>query len=492
MENFIVVDCALAFYEVLGRPSLRELKAITSVYHLAEKFPNPGGITSMKGEQKEVRECYNTSLCTSVKPQEPMAMVAQDGTNPQELNPRVTKELGSELVDELEEIVVMEEPLRKLKVRKNLQDDTKEKLVKFLKDNLDVFAWSHEDMILMNPADKEYNSFIMDKGLYCYKVMPFGLKNAVATYQRLVKGEYQARGPKMAAYLKRVKGYLEQLGGYSIEKIPRERNTHVDALTKLASTKDGDILESVPVEYLSRPSIIETEIREARRLVYKVARYTLVDEVLYKRGFSVLLLRCVDEEEAMKVLYEIHEGECGNHASGPSTAKKAKRQGYYWPSMEKDASDFVRKCDKCQRHANYSQKPPNELTSLTSPWPFAIWRIDLIGAFPAGRGGAKYAVVVVDYFIKWVEVEPLIKITAKQITTFVNKSIVCSYGVPYQIISDNNTQFEGETFEEYCKEKGIRRSFSAVVHPHTNGQVEAINKVLKKNLKTKLENLKGT
>ncbi|XP_062094025.1 uncharacterized protein LOC133800064 [Humulus lupulus] len=203
----------------------------------------------------------------------------------------------------------------------------------------------------------------------------------------------------MVAYLKRVKGYLEQLEWYSIEQIPRERNIHADALAKLASTKDGDILESILVEYLSKPSIIEVEVHmintkkgswvdpimsalkdgalptekgEARRLVYKAARYTLVDGVLYKRGFSMPLLRCVDEEEAMEVLYEIHEDECGNHASGPSTARKATRQGYYWPSMEKDASDFTRKCDKCQRHTNYSRKPLNELTSLTIPWPFAI------------------------------------------------------------------------------------------------------------------------
>ncbi|XP_062085562.1 uncharacterized protein LOC133791657 [Humulus lupulus] len=164
----------------------------------------------------------------------------------------------------------------------------------------------------------------------------------------------------MAADLERVKGNLGKSEGYSIEKIPREGNTHVNALRKLASTKDGDTLESVPVEYLSRPSIIESDVhmigipkeswadltinylkdgalptdrREARRLVYKAARNTLVDGVLYKRWFSVPLLRCVDEEEVMKVLYEIHEGECGSHASGPSTTRKAMRQGYYWPSM---------------------------------------------------------------------------------------------------------------------------------------------------------------
>ncbi|XP_062085589.1 uncharacterized protein LOC133791687 [Humulus lupulus] len=328
--------------------------------------------------------------------------------------------------------------------------------------------------------------------MYCVIRFGFEASNNKEKYEALlaglrlarelkVKGEYQARGPKMAAYLTRVKGYLGQLEGYIIEKIPRERNTHVNALAKLATTKDGDTLKSVPVEYLSKPSITDVEVhmintpkeswvdpimkylkdgtlpidkREAQWLAYKAARYTLVDRVLYKREFSIPLLRCVDEEEAMKVLYEIHEGECSNHTSGTSTSKKAMRQGYYWPSMEKDASNFARNCDKC-------------------------------------RGGAKYVVVAVDYFTKWVEVKPLVKIMAKQITTIVKKSIVCRYGVPYKIIFDNITQFEGETFEEYYKEKRIRRSFSTVVHPQANGKVEAINKVLKKNIKTKLEKLKG-
>ena len=82
--------------------------------------------------------------------------------------------------------------------------------------------------------------------------------------------------------------------------------------------------------------------------------------------------------------------------------------------MEKDASDFMRRCDKCQQHANYPRQSPNELVSMTSPWPFAVWGIDLIGALPTRRGGPKYTVVAVDYFTKWVEAEPLVNITASR------------------------------------------------------------------------------
>ena len=52
---------------------------------------------------------------------------------------------------------------------------------------------------------------------------------------------------------------------------------------------------------------------------------------------------------------------------------------------------------------------------MVSPWPFAVWGIDIIGALPVGKGGVKYVVVAVDYFTKWAEAEPLATITAKKI-----------------------------------------------------------------------------
>ncbi|KAM2809023.1 hypothetical protein PS2_043825 [Malus domestica] len=51
-------------------------------------------------------------------------------------------------------------------------------------------AYSGYNQILMNPSDQEHTSFTTDKGLYCYKVMPFGLKNAGVTYQRLVNSMF--------------------------------------------------------------------------------------------------------------------------------------------------------------------------------------------------------------------------------------------------------------------------------------------------------------
>ena len=59
MVDFLVIDQLLTFNAVLGRPSLRELKAITSIYYILMKFRTPNGIGKVRGNQKEAKRCYN-------------------------------------------------------------------------------------------------------------------------------------------------------------------------------------------------------------------------------------------------------------------------------------------------------------------------------------------------------------------------------------------------------------------------------------------------
>ena len=126
---------------------------------------------------------------------------------------------------------------------------------------------------------------------------------------------------------------------------------------------------------------------------------------------------------------------------------------------------------------------------MTSPWPFAIWGIDLIGELPKSKGGVKYAVVAVDYFTNWAEAAPLATITTKKIKDFVFNSIVCRFGIPYKLISDNGKQFDSKELRGLCDDLGIKKDF-APVHPQSNGQTEAVNKIIKHTLKTKLEDSK--
>ncbi|CAA2976678.1 Hypothetical predicted protein, partial [Olea europaea subsp. europaea] len=102
------------------------------------------------------------------------------------------------------------------------------------------------------------------------------------------------------------------------------------------------------------------------------------DDVLYKRGFVSLLLRCVGGEETMYILREIHEGVCDNHSEGIALTHKVLRQGYFWPTLKKDSCQFVQKCDKYQRFSNIQRQPSQSLFVVTNLWPFAKWDIDFI------------------------------------------------------------------------------------------------------------------
>ena len=82
-------------------------------------------------------------------------------------------------------------------------------------------------------------------------------------------------------------------------------------------------------------------------------------------------LKCVDEDEAKYILEEIHEGICKDHASPRSLVSKVIRIGYFWPIMQVDAVELVKKCDKCQGFGNVQRLPVERLTTIASLWPFA-------------------------------------------------------------------------------------------------------------------------
>ena len=110
---------------------------------------------------------------------------------------------------------------------------------------------------------------------------------------------------------------------------------------------------------------------EAHKLRIKSAKYILMDEVLYKRGFSQPYLRCLAPDEASYVLREVHEGACSNHSGTRSLVHKVVRAGYYWPTVQADAKAYVKVCDQCQRFSNVLKQPLEYLTPMIASWPFA-------------------------------------------------------------------------------------------------------------------------
>ena len=88
-------------------------------------------------------------------------------------------------------------------------------------------------------------------------------------------------------------------------------------------------------------------------------------------------------------------------------------------------------------HGDLIHVPPSELHALTSPWPFSVWGIDIIGKIsPKSSSGHEFILVAIDYFTKWVEATSYAKLNATKVAAFIRSHIICRYGVPHELISD--------------------------------------------------------
>ena len=158
--------------------------------------------------------------------------------------------------------------------------------------------------------------------------------------------------------------------------------------------------------------------------------------------------------------------------------------------MQREAQEYVKKCDQCQRFAPNIHQPGGILNPLSSPLPFAQWGLDIVGSFPKAVGNKKYLLVGTYYFTKWVEAEPLANIRDVDAKRFIWKNIVTQFGVPHVLILNNDLQFDSKMFRRYYSELGITNRYSTPTYPQGNGQAEAVNKVIVNELKKRLDDAK--
>ncbi|GJS08395.1 reverse transcriptase domain-containing protein [Tanacetum coccineum] len=118
-----------------------------------------------------------------------------------------------------------------------------------------------------------------------------------------------------------------------------------------------------------------------------------------------------------------------------------------------------------------------------SPWSFYQWGLDILGPLLKGPGKLKFIIVAIDYFTKWMEANPLAKTIGKEVQKFVFENIVCNFGLPRVIMTDNRTQLVNDPFKSWCEKWKIKQMNTAVAHPQANGMVERDNKSLMHSLK---------
>ncbi|GJR81918.1 reverse transcriptase domain-containing protein [Tanacetum coccineum] len=171
-----------------------------------------------------------------------------------------------------------------------------------------------------------------------------------------------------------------------------------------------------------------------------VKHYFWDDPFLFKICADQVIRRCVHGKEALDILEACHNGPTGGHHGANLTAKKIFDSGFFWPTIYKDAHEFVKNCDSCQRQGKTSQRDEMPQNSIQVCEIFDVWGIDFMGPFPSSRGN-KYILVAVDYLSKWVEAKALPTNNARVVCKFL-KSLFARFGAPRAIISDRGTLCE--------------------------------------------------
>ncbi|KAK3018951.1 hypothetical protein RJ639_003593 [Escallonia herrerae] len=164
-------------------------------------------------------------------------------------------------------------------------------------------------------------------------------------------------------------------------------------------------------------------------------------------------------------LREVHERICGQHLGRRTLAHKILRQGYYWLGMQKDTTNFTRRCDQYQKFAPLSHTPTIPLSILTSPIPFAMWGMDILGLLPMATGQRRFVIVAIDYFTEWTEAQPLATIMEAKCKEFFWKNVVHRFGIPKALITNNGKQFDNSKFQSFCEGLSINLHFTSVAHP---------------------------
>ncbi|WJZ84729.1 hypothetical protein VitviT2T_004322 [Vitis vinifera] len=271
--------------------------------------------------------------------------------------------------------------------------------------------------------------------------------------------------------------------------LPRAQNQFVDALATLASMIDiltDAIIRSLLIEsrfVLAYCCLIdETELddglpwyhdiyhflrlgaypeasmaKDKRALRQLVARFVVCGETLYRRSVDGMLLLCLDHASANQL------------------------------TMETDCCQFVQRHLECQIYGDLIHVSPLELHALTSPWPFSVWGIDIIGKIsPKSSNGHEFILVAIDYFTKWVEAASYTRLTSIRVASFIKSHIIYRYRVSHELISDRGVHFRAEV-DTLLQRYGIQHHTSFAYRSQTNGVVEAANKNIKKILQKMVE-----
>jgi len=264
---------------------------------------------------------------------------------------------------------------------------------------------------------------------------------------------------------------------------PGKENTVADFLSRIQNIKeDFPVEDKFPGEYFF---IVTTQTpwfvdianylvtgnlpshlfpRDKRKIIQVSARYSWITNELYKTGLDLMIRRCVRENEMSEIIKACHAEPCGGHFVDERIAYKILSLRYYWPSIFKDAKEYVRRCDSCQRVGKHapSNEMPLQIQVLIEP--FKMWTLYFFRPINPQSKQKKYILVCTDYVTKWVEAKALPFANEKSVVNFLFEDIFTHFGVPREIVIDHGSQFTSNMVEVLVEEHKIKHRKSTRYH----------------------------
>ena len=187
---------------------------------------------------------------------------------------------------------------------------------------------------------------------------------------------------------------------------------------------------------------------------------------------------CVPSTLRKDVLFAMHDDALGGGHLGRDKTFAKVYTHFYWPSLYTDIQAYVERCPECARRKG----PVRAQVARLSPIPVSEvgdrWVVDLLGPLPVTQKGNKYIVVFVDSFSKYVVAKPLPTKEAAAVAEVFLFDVICEFGVPRELQSDQGKEFTAGVVQELCKLLQVKKQYSTAYRPQTNGLVERFNRTL--------------
>ena len=197
--------------------------------------------------------------------------------------------------------------------------------------------------------------------------------------------------------------------------------------------------------------------------------------------------RVHDKDDIRVILNDFHLLPSSGHAGIRRMSNNIKKY-YFWPNLEKDVTEYVKRCDKCQRQKHSLPVKEPMVITTTSNSAFEKIYLDIVGPLDTDDDNYSYILTLQCELTKYTEAYPLITKRAEEVAKAFVNNFILRYGVPKEITSDRGKEFMSVIFQEVCKLLHVKQLSSTAYHHQTIGALEVTHKHLKSYLRIQTDN----